>query len=433
MSLTIKVDEGKCDCVRHRLKIYNYERTLRSLLERINNSRIDPRNKIKILEFYRECLSQGLSQARIIKYLDTIERIARLLGKLFEDATKDDIAELVQRIEGNNYSEWTKHDYKLILKRFYKWLKKTDDYPEEVKWIQTRIRRNNNLLPEEILTEDEVKKLAEHAKNPRDKAFILVLYESGCRIGEILSLRIRNVQFDEYGAVLIVSGKTGDRRVRIIFSAPKLASWIEHHPLKENPDAPLWVNLSTRNRNSVLTYTSAKSVLKDIAKRTGTKKRIYPHLFRHSRATYLANHLTEAQLKHHFGWVQGSRMAATYVHLSGKEVDNALLKLQGIKVDEDNKESKLKVVACPRCEEKNSPISKFCCRCGSPMDASTAEQIDEYKAKVERLMNELIKNPKILNALLEGIERLKEEATQTNLSFGNQNSLDESKSNKSRT
>jgi integrase len=33
------------------------------------------------------------------------------------------------------------------------------------------------------------------AENPRDKALISVLYESGCRIGEILSLKIRN-KFD---------------------------------------------------------------------------------------------------------------------------------------------------------------------------------------------------------------------------------------------
>jgi integrase/recombinase XerD len=59
----------------------------------------------------------------------------------------------------------------------------------------------------ELLTEEAVKGLAEAAGNPRDRALVLVLYESGCRAGEILSLSIKNVQFDEYGAQLIVSGK----------------------------------------------------------------------------------------------------------------------------------------------------------------------------------------------------------------------------------
>ena len=62
------------------------------------------------------------------------------------------------------------------------------------------------------------------------------------------------------------------------------------------------------------------------------KKRIYPHLFRHYRTTRLANVLTEAQLKQLFGWVQVSRIATTYVYLSGRDVDNALLKLHGMRV-----------------------------------------------------------------------------------------------------
>jgi len=47
------------------------------------------------------------------------------------------------------------------------------------------------------------------AINPRDKAFISLLYESGCRIGELLNLKIKNVEFDANGAVLIVNVKTG--------------------------------------------------------------------------------------------------------------------------------------------------------------------------------------------------------------------------------
>ena len=101
--------------------------------------------------------------------------------------------------------------------------------------------------------------MVECATNLRDKALILVLYEPGCRIGEILSLRIRNVQSDEYGAVLIVSGKTGDRRVSIISSSPKLSLWIENHPLKEDLDAPLWVSFSTRNKHKNLSYAATKT------------------------------------------------------------------------------------------------------------------------------------------------------------------------------
>jgi hypothetical protein len=43
------------------------------------------------------------------------------------------------------------------------------------------------------------------------------------------------------------------------------------------------------------------------------------------------------------------------------------------------------------------------------LDAKTAVAIDELRAKADMLMNELVKNPEVLNALLKGIEKLKME------------------------
>lgn len=389
--------------MRNKVEIYNYNRRIETILERIRNSEIDKKNKDAILEFYKDCLSRGLSKARAFKYLYTLENLAKLLAIPFEKATRENISELVTKIEEQDYADWTKHDYKVILKVFYRFLKKTDEYPAEVKWIKATIR-NHNLLPDEVLTEDDVKKLVECATNIRDKAFILVLYESGCRIGEILSLRIRNVQFDGYGAILIVSGKTGDRRVRIIASAPKMSAWLEHHPLRENIDAPLWVTIGTRTKNDILSYGAAKAMLKDVAEKAGIKKRVYPHLFRHSRATFLANFLTEAQLKQHFGWVQSSSMASTYVHLSGRDVDNALLKLQGVKTTTQEKEAVLKTISCRRCKESNSPTSRFCIRCGSPLDIKNELELDELRSKADKLMSILIRDPEVLEKLLEKLD-----------------------------
>jgi hypothetical protein len=41
--------------------------------------------------------------------------------------------------------------------------------------------------------------------------------------------------FDSYGAKLLVNGKTGARRVRIVSSVPYLTKWINEHPLKGDP------------------------------------------------------------------------------------------------------------------------------------------------------------------------------------------------------
>lgn len=389
-------------------EIYRYEKRIDGILKRIARSDISEEDEQLLSEFHRDCVVKGLSKARIAKYLDTIDRIARWLHKPFLEVKKEDIIDLVQRIESSDYTEWTKHDYKLILRIFYRWLRKSDEYPEEVRWIKLTCR-NVRKLPEELLTVEEIMRLVETAENLRDKAFVLVLYESGCRIGEILSLQLKHVQFDEYGAVLLVNGKTGQRRVRIILSAPKLNQWFENHPLKKDLNAPLWLTIGTNSRNKVWTYSTAKDVLKKLADKAGINKRVYPHLFRHSRATHLANHLTEAQMKQYFGWVQGSDMASVYVHLSGRDVDSALLKLNGMEVNEENEEQELKSLICPRCKTGNSPDAQFCSNCGMCLDAKTGMEIEQLREKADRLMSELVKNPKVLDALLEGIEKLHRE------------------------
>jgi len=390
-------------------QIYAYGRRIDSILKKIENS-IDSDSRARIIEFYQELLAQGYSKARVAKYLETLERIARLLKKPLVEANRDDIAGVIREIGSRDYSDWTKRDYKIIIKIFYRWLRKTETYPQEVRWIKPETTCNN-MLPEELLAPEEVTTLVETAWHPRDKALLSVLYESGCRVGEILSLRIKNVQFDEYGAKLIVEGKTGSRRVRVIASAPRLATWIDNHPLREDPDAPLWVNLWVKNKNAPLSYGAFRSFMKDLARKAGIKKRIYPHLFRHSRATHLANHLTEAQMKEHFGWVQDSKMASVYVHLSGRDVDKALLRLHGLEVEKNTQEEKFKLIVCPRCKENNSPDAKFCNTCGLTLNLKTAMEMDAVSTKANELMTALIKNPEILDVLLSAMKKLENEKT----------------------
>jgi len=390
-----------------RADIHNYEKILENTLSRLNSSNIHETNKKAIKRFAQRLMTEGMSYGRVAKYVMHARKLARMLGKPLLKASRADIEGLVRRIEMNrDYKDWTKHDYKVSIRKLYTFLKGSSGCPEIVAWIRPDSNVKNHMLPEELLTEEEVKTMVETARTPRDRALILTLYESGCRVGEILSLSIKNVQFDEHGAVLTVDGKTGMRRVRVIASAPALASWISIHPLKENLDEPLWINQGTRNRDKPLTYRATCETLRTVASKAGIKKRVYPYLFRHSRATHLANHLTEAQMKELFGWVRDSNMASVYVHLSGRDVDNALLKLHGLATGEKESLEEFKVQVCPRCKMKNSPESKFCNGCGLCLDVKTAMQMDEVRSKADKLMNELIKQPKVLDALVDAIERM---------------------------
>jgi integrase len=395
--------------------IHYRERKLKRLLERLKKSKeVSAKNRSTLRDFYNYCCAEGLSTGRIEKLICILFKLSKWLRRDFEEAGKDDIIELVRKIEEHDFADWTKYDYKFILKKFYKWLRNTEDhYPEEVRWIKPRIK-NKRMLPEELLTEDDVDRLVKKADNLRDKALILTLYESGCRIGELASLRIKNVEFDRYGAVLIVSGKTGDRRLRLVNSAPVLANWIDNHPDAGNPDAPLWVGIGTKSRDRIITYNSINMMIKKVAKRAGIKKKVNPHMFRHSRATLLAKHLTEAQLKQMFGWTQSSGMAATYVHLSGRDTDDAILKLHGIKSPE-KEEIKLKPRKCPRCKFVNSSVADFCNRCGMVLKLEVAAELEDERRVSDDLLTAVLKKSpdlsrRIVEAALEmGLkEKLKE-------------------------
>jgi len=367
---------------------------------------ITKRNSEVISKFEDYGFTISLSKKRITKYVYSLRKLAEWLDKDFEQATKEDIENLVLYIEKKGYSAWTKHDYRVIIKRFYKWLKGNDEtYPDEVKWIKTTLKKKDVVLPEELLSEDDIKRLVDSAVSIRDKAFIISLYESGARIGELGEMHCNDVVFEETYTTLMLSGKTGSRRVIVVASTPYLNTWLQNHPLRDDPMAPLWVNMGTVNRYKAMSYPGLVKILKTATKKAGLRKRVAPHLLRHSRATFLASRITEAQMNHIFGWKQGSDMPSIYVHLSGRDVDDAILGIYGLKTSEEEK-PKLTPKICPRCQQSNVYDGKFCSKCGLALDINAAAQIETARMKTDDIMNVLMEDKEFRELLKKKLKDL---------------------------
>jgi site-specific recombinase XerD len=386
--------------------VHDYEKRLERVFKTLEQTKTSERNKKILLKYKEFCLNEEeLSIPRVVRVTYDLIRLANLLKKDFDKTTADDMKEVTVKLKNENISERTQYDFKVAIKKFYRWLRKADEYPEEVKWIKPKYNRENNKLPEELLTEDEIKLLVNKTTNTRDRAFVMVLYESGCRIGELLTLKIKNVSFDEYGSVILVNGKTGQRRVRIVSSTPLLTEWLNKHPFKDNPEISLWVSGNYKERkDKELTYTRVRCLLEHLRRKADIKKKVNPHNFRHSRATYLANYLTEAQMKEFFGWTQSSEMASVYVHLSGRDVDTALLKTYGIENEKNHKESELKPKKCIRCQLINPPTNNFCLRCGIALDKETIVGIiekDMERKEADDVLDKIVKNKESRKILLE--------------------------------
>ncbi len=122
----------------------------------------------------------------------------------------------------------------------------------------------------------------------------------------------------------------------------------------------------------------AQKIIEQAVPRSGlTNKHARLYILRHSRASHLAKHLTEAQMCTFFGWVMGTQVVRRYIHLSGKDVDSTLIALtEGgcMKADE----YKLKTLKCKRCSETISPTMNFCSKCSLPINLK-----DEYTREMD--------------------------------------------------
>lgn len=355
------------------------------------------KNEELINDFIRFLSLNNVQELRQKKYRYTLGKISEMLNIDFVKATKKDIEDLITKIDNNGFKGWTKHDYRVVIKKFYTWLynKDNDDIdnwekPPIVKWIKIKAPKTSKKLPSELLKPSDIRFLAEKSRDLREKALILTLYESGARIGELLDLKIKDVIFDDYGCILNLFGKTGYRKVRLIGSSPAISEWITHeHPKKDDKNSYLFCNTFNSKakdyRGKKLTYQAVAKILKRLKERTGFKKDINPHLFRHSRATELSEHLTDAQRCNYFGWEQGSQVCRIYTHL--QDTDRAILELNGLMEKQKDKEGKFKNIICPRCKTSNPYGTEICNKCNLGLDLKSIEKYTERDKLIKKLLD----------------------------------------------
>jgi len=139
-----------------------HKRNISRLLERVS---LDDVNCEILMKYYNQMLSEGLSELRIVKCLNHLLVSSRLFNKPFEDAPKGELMDMLARIRlERKVNERTYEDYKMILKKFLK------SIGVDSSWIKAK-SVEKDVLPEELLTKDEVTKMANSATNSRDRAF----------------------------------------------------------------------------------------------------------------------------------------------------------------------------------------------------------------------------------------------------------------------
>ena len=280
-------------------------------------------NKRVILEFINFLEGEGYSTHYQNGFVKTLILLDRHLRKPFKDASESELMGFLRKYRNQPH---TRSTYATRIKAFYRWLFtgrwRRGNYPKVVENISTTVRKHELPIksPNDILTQDEVLMMIDAADNPRDKAMIALLYDSAARPSEILNLKIKDVKLNKTHGEVFVTGKTGMRRVVIVFSIPYLMKWLNAHPRKDDPEAKLFPKLKQGRGGEDLTPNGLDALVKRLARRVGIEKRITAYLFRHSRLTELANVLRDSQLKALAGWTASSRMAEHYIRLAGLDL-----------------------------------------------------------------------------------------------------------------
>jgi integrase/recombinase XerD len=328
----------------------------------------------------------------------------RLLAVDFDKATKDDVKRMVVGIN-EKYSAWNAMKIRMTFKTFFRWMRQGDDYlesdefPDEVKWIRRALRKKDLpvLKATDCWTDEEIEKLLSVAEHPRDKVIVSLIAETGARVGEIGGLKVGDVYQDEFSFLIHVSGKTGERDPRVIYSGPHLASWLNIHPHRDDPNAPLFPNIYNGHP---LSYKSIRKLFVQLAKRAGIKnKRCNPHIFRHSKATQLAAQgWPEPLIKEYLGWKKDSDMMSTYSHITAKQANAYLLKKHGI-VTEKQEPKTLTVQICATCHQENAPEVLFCSRCGRPLGHEALLKYNHTRNQASAILDKLVQDPEFVRVL----------------------------------
>lgn len=234
-------------------------------------------------------------------------------------------------------------------------------------------------------------------------AFIAVLFESGCRKGELKTLKIRDLSFGVTYTEIRVNGKTGERTVPLVFSVPYLRAWLQVHP-DRRPDQWLFA-FERYGKIDQMKGSSPNGTIRYICVKAGIRH-IHPHMLRHTRSTELARAgLSEYQMDGHQGWVVGSKSPRRYIHLSGREHINAALEAQGIEVPRESRpKPMLSEGRCPQCDGLVGASMLHCPGCGFILDPNMRGGEAAGERGLDEMLEELRRDREQRNARMDALE-----------------------------
>ncbi len=253
-----------------------------------------------IQDFIEYLKSRQVSKNTLVSYERDINQLVTHLNdvdKKMIEATKDDLQNYVVYMQTVGKSNATISRSVASIKAFYKYLLKNkiveENITEEV--IAPKVEKREL----SILTTKEIENLLEQPstsdlKGQRDKAMLEVLYATGIRVTELISIRMLDVNINS--GYIKVKKKNKERTIPLGNVALKyLKEYIENvRPLliKTEEEETLFINANGQK----MTRQGFWKILKQYKEQAKIDKELTPHTIRHSFAVHLLQNGAEVKM-----------------------------------------------------------------------------------------------------------------------------------------
>ena len=229
---------------------------------------------------------RGLSEKTQKGYIRAVRNFTAFLGRSPDTATPEDLRGYQLQMSREGIATPTFNSRLIALRFFFSMTCEREDLKRQI-----RLRRAPARLPE-ILSPEEVARLLDCAPGPglKYKAALSVAYGGGLRGGEVVNLRLDDIDSDR---MLIRVDQGKGRKDRHVMLSPSLLDLLRAYYRESRPPGWLFPGRPPCTHLSRRQFYRGFTIAKEAA---GITKKVSPHSLRHSFATHLLEQNTDIRV-----------------------------------------------------------------------------------------------------------------------------------------